>query len=105
MQICFLLFILHLDITVSQFQHVTKQAKNYFIMFIYLFYRESLPHYIFQDMLGILARLSHQTYLFLQGERKAPDKALQLVEIATECFRTLRNSCAGCKTNQEEVLK
>ena len=72
---------------------------------VFLRSRESLPNFVFVDMLGILARLSHALYKNLKEEPKAVDKTLQMVDLATECFRTLRNSCAGCKKNQEEVLK
>ncbi len=68
-------------------------------------FRETLPSYVFPDMLAILARLSHSMFAKLKDDKKTNDKIIFLVEITTECFRSLRNACAGCKRNQEEVLR
>ena len=57
-------------------------------------------------MLAILARLAHTMAAQLKSDKyKVTEKAVPIVELTTECFRSLRNACAGCKRNQEEVLR
>ena len=76
-------------------------------MFIYCrIFRDTLPDYVFPDMLSILARLSHTLAAKLKDDKnKLNDKTIHMVELTTESFRSLRNACAGCKRNQEEVLR
>ena len=69
-------------------------------------FRDTLPDFVFPDMLSILARLSHTLFAKLKDDKnKLSDKTVHMVELTTECFRSLRNACAGCKRNQEEVLR
>ena len=76
------------------------------LTFCSLLCRDTLPSYIFPDMLAILARLGHTLFAKLKDDKnKSNDKIIHLVEITTECFRSLRNACAGCKRNQNEVLR
>ena len=70
-----------------------------------LCFRDTLPNNVFPDMLAVLARLSINLSAKLKGGPVTNDKVIHLVEICTECFRSLRNACAGCKRNQEEVLR
>lgn len=67
--------------------------------------RDALPSYVFLDMLTILSRMSHALAASIRSESKLSEKTLSMIDLATESFRSLRNSCAGCKKNQEECLR
>ena len=74
--------------------------------FLYFFFcRDTLPNYVFLDMLTILSRMSHAMAASIRSESKLSEKSLSMIDLATESFRSLRNSCAGCKKNQEECLR
>ena len=62
---------------------------------------------IFQDMLSVLARLSQNLAADLnKKDHKIGEKNyLHMVDIAAESFRCMRNACAGCKKNQEDILR
>ena len=77
---------------------------------IYLYFSDTLPPHIFHDIQTVVCRLSHNIVTKVKEEtaKKKPalsDDVMHMVELSTESFRSLRNSCAGCKRNQEEVLK
>ncbi|KAM6216512.1 ataxin-10 [Rhynchocyon petersi] len=64
--------------------------------------RETAPRSIFQRVLGILKKSSHDIELACRDPSQAEHLASSL-QLITECFRCLRNACIECSLNQDSV--
>uniref|UniRef100_A0A670XU45 Ataxin-10 n=1 Tax=Pseudonaja textilis TaxID=8673 RepID=A0A670XU45_PSETE len=70
------------------------------LYFVFVFhFRETATESLFQDLLQILKKVSHEIEMTCQDASTLAhlDSRLQLV---SECFRCLRNACAHCANNQ-----
>ncbi|XP_075409616.1 ataxin-10 [Tenrec ecaudatus] len=64
--------------------------------------RETAPRSIFQRVLGILKKSSHDIELACREPSQAENLGSSL-QLITECFRCLRNACIECALNQDSI--
>ncbi|XP_045145511.1 ataxin-10 isoform X3 [Echinops telfairi] len=64
--------------------------------------RETAPRSIFQRVLGILKKSSHDIELACREPSQAESLGSSL-QLVTECFRCLRNACIECTLNQDSI--
>ncbi|XP_077025282.1 ataxin-10 [Tamandua tetradactyla] len=64
--------------------------------------RETAPRTIFQRVLDILKKASHDVELACRDSSQVEHLASSL-QLITECFRCLRNACIECSANQNSI--
>ncbi|XP_037703545.1 ataxin-10 [Choloepus didactylus] len=64
--------------------------------------RETAPRTIFQRVLSILKKASHDVELACRDSYQVEHLASSL-QLITECFRCLRNACVECSANQNSI--
>ncbi|XP_058164913.1 ataxin-10 [Dasypus novemcinctus] len=64
--------------------------------------RETAPRTIFQRVLDILKRASHDVEVACR-ESSQVDQLASSLQLITECFRCLRNACIECSVNQNSI--